>query len=77
MVRHIALIAAIVVSSSPVRYVRSGGDHNRCRADAERLCASIERGHGRILECLAGREGQAQRRLPKSGGESQKVTGLG
>ena len=58
MIRHIALIAAIVVSSVPsVTFAQEGG-HNRgaCRADAERLCAGIEHGHGRIIECLAGQK---------------------
>ena len=56
MVRRIALIAAIVVSSVPSVTFAQGGDHNRCRANPERLCAGVERGHGRILECLAGQK---------------------
>jgi hypothetical protein len=55
MARHVALIAAIVVSS--VTFAQEGG-HNRgaCRADAERLCAGVEHSHGRIIECLAGQK---------------------
>jgi hypothetical protein len=58
MVRQVALIAALVVSSAPsVTFAQEAG-HNRgaCRADAERLCAGVEHGHGRIIECLAGQK---------------------
>ena len=58
MVRHIALIAALIVSSVPSTTFAQEAGHNRgaCRADAERLCAGVEHGHGRIIECLAGQK---------------------
>jgi len=52
MTRHIALISAIALASfSSVAFAQEGQSHNRgaCRADAEKLCAGVEHGHGRIL----------------------------
>ena len=59
MTRHIALISAIALASfSSVAFAQKGQSHNRgaCRADAEKLCAGVEHGHGRILDCLAGQK---------------------
>ncbi len=60
MIRPIALIAVITVTafSSSALAQEEGHSHNRgaCRADAQRLCAGVERGGGRILDCLAGQK---------------------
>jgi len=59
MIRHIALISAIAFASfSSLALAQEGQSHNRgaCRADAERLCAGVEHGGGRILGCLAGQK---------------------
>ena len=57
MFRHIALIAAIAVVSFSSATLAQDGDrsHKRgaCRADAQRLCAGVERGSGKIFECLS------------------------
>ncbi len=59
MTRLVALIYAItVVSLSSVALAQPDQSHHRgaCRADAEKLCAGVERGGGRILNCLAGQK---------------------
>jgi hypothetical protein len=56
MVRRIALITAIVVSLVPSVTFAQGSGHNRCSADADRLCAGVERGQGRVIACLAGQK---------------------
>ncbi len=59
MKRYIALIAAIALASfSSVALAQEDQSHHRgaCRADAARLCAGVERGHGRVFECLAGQK---------------------
>jgi Cysteine rich repeat len=58
MTRDIALIAAIALASFPSVTLAQQGSHSRgaCRADAEKLCAGVEHGHGRILNCLAGQK---------------------
>jgi hypothetical protein len=59
MIRHITLLIAVALTCfSTAALAQEGQSHNRgaCRADAERLCAGIEHGHGRIHECLAGQK---------------------
>ena len=60
MIRPIALtiIIAVTAFSSLALAQQEGRSHNRgaCRADAERLCAGVERGGGRIVDCLAGQK---------------------
>jgi len=58
MTRSVALTAAIALASfSSVTLAQEGGPHRgACRADAERLCAGVERGGGRIFNCLAGQK---------------------
>ena len=55
MIRHIALIsAAVFVSFSSAALSQDAQPYRgACRADAEKLCAGIEHGGGRILNCLA------------------------
>ncbi len=55
MIRHIALIsAAVFVSFSSAAFAQDAQPHRgACRADAEKLCADIKHGGGRILNCLA------------------------
>ncbi len=55
MIRHIALTSAVVfVSLSSAAFAQDAQPHRgTCRADAEKLCAGIEHGGGRILNCLA------------------------
>jgi hypothetical protein len=56
MFRHIALIAAIAVVSFSSATLAQDGDRcqrrGACRADVQRLCAGVERGSGKIFECL-------------------------
>jgi hypothetical protein len=60
MIRPMALtiIIAVTAFSSLALAPQEGRSHNRgaCRADAERLCAGVERGGGRIVDCLAGQK---------------------
>jgi hypothetical protein len=60
MIRFIALTVIITVTafSSLALAQEEGRPHNRgaCRADAQRLCAGVEHGGGRILDCLAGQK---------------------
>lgn len=58
MIRPIALIVIITVTAfSSLAFAQEEGRHRgACRADAERLCAGVERGGGRILNCLAGQK---------------------
>jgi hypothetical protein len=57
MIRRLALIAIAFSAASPVVLAQ---DTNRprgaCREDIQKLCAGIERGSGRILDCLAGQK---------------------
>jgi hypothetical protein len=58
MMRYIALIA-IVLSSTSVTLAQDASQRPQrgaCRADAQRLCAGVERGGGRIIACLAGQK---------------------
>jgi hypothetical protein len=51
------LIAAITLAFlSSVALAQEGGHRGACRADAEKLCAGVERGGGRIINCLAGQK---------------------
>jgi hypothetical protein len=60
MIRPIALSVVLTMTalSSAAFAQDEGRSHNRgaCRADAERLCAGVQHGGGRILECLAGQK---------------------
>lgn len=58
MTRHTAVIVVIALGFLPSVTLAQQGGHNRgaCRADAEKLCAGIEHGHGRIFDCLAGQK---------------------
>jgi hypothetical protein len=57
MTRHIALIAVIVITSCSVAFAQDSQPRRGvCRADAEKLCAGVEHGGGRILNCLAGQK---------------------
>jgi len=59
MTRCIALITIALVSTSSVTLAQDAGQRPQrgaCRADAQRLCAGIERGGGRIFACLAGQK---------------------
>jgi Cysteine rich repeat len=58
MASRTALIATIAfVSLSSAAFAQDADrPHNRgaCRDDAQKLCAGVERGDGKIRECLAG-----------------------
>ncbi len=58
MIRAIALSVIVTVTAfSSLALAQEEGRHRgACRADAERLCAGVERGGGRILNCLAGQK---------------------
>jgi cysteine rich repeat protein len=58
MATRIALIATLACLSLASAAFAQDADrpHNRgaCRDDAQKLCAGVERGGGKIRECLAG-----------------------
>ncbi len=58
MIRPLVLTVIITVTAfSSFALAQDEGRHrDACRADAERLCAGVERGGGRILNCLAGQK---------------------
>jgi hypothetical protein len=58
MTRYIALIAVIAVTSCSASFAQDAQPPRRgvCHTDAEKLCAGIEHGGGRILNCLAGQK---------------------
>ena len=60
MVRHVTLIAAIVLASLTSATLAQDGDRSRnrgaCRDDVRKLCAEVERGGGHIRDCLAGQK---------------------
>jgi hypothetical protein len=57
MLRRVALIAiAFAAVSSAARAQDSDRPRGACREDVQKLCAGIERGSGRILDCLAGQK---------------------
>jgi hypothetical protein len=58
MIRPLVLIVIITVAAfSSFALAQEEGRHRgACRADAERLCPGVERGGGRILNCLAGQK---------------------
>ena len=41
---------------SSAALAQDGTHRGACRADAEKLCAGVEHGGGRILDCLAGQK---------------------
>ena len=53
-------VALIVTALAVVSLSALAQDSNRprgaCREDVQKLCAGIERGGGRILDCLAGQK---------------------
>jgi hypothetical protein len=59
MPRHVTILASVIlISFSSVTLAQDGGrSQNRgaCRADAQKLCAGINRsaGRGAVLDCLA------------------------
>ena len=59
MTRHVALAAVItLLSLSASAFAQDSQPSGRgaCRADADKLCAGVEHGHGRVLNCLAGQK---------------------
>jgi Cysteine rich repeat len=57
MMRRVALIAtALAMVSSVALAQESTRPRGACREDIQKLCAGIERGGGRIRECLAGQK---------------------
>jgi hypothetical protein len=57
MIRSIALIVFVVFASfSSMAFAQESGHRGACRGDAQRLCAGVEHGGGRILDCLAGQK---------------------
>ena len=57
MTRHVALVALIVTACCSAASAQDGQSHRgACRADAEKLCAGVEHGGGRIMSCLAGQK---------------------
>jgi Cysteine rich repeat len=53
MIRFAAPTIFIVLGLSSAPLAQEGTHRGACRADAQKLCAGIERGGGRILDCLA------------------------
>ena len=59
--RSVAMVLAIVGLSANVAWAAdkpSTGGRTACKADAEKLCSGVERGHGRIAACLKEHEAQ-------------------
>jgi hypothetical protein len=57
MIRRVALVTiAFAVASSVALAQDSNRPRGACREDVQKLCAGIERGSGRILDCLAGQK---------------------
>ena len=57
MIRRVALIPiAFAVASSVALAQDSNRPRGACREDIQKLCAGIERGSGRIQDCLAGQK---------------------
>jgi hypothetical protein len=55
--RSIALTVFITLGFlSSAALAQDGGHRGACRADAQKLCAGVEHGGGRILDCLAGQK---------------------
>jgi len=55
--RSIAPTVLIILGFlSSAALAQDGAHRGACRADAEKLCAGIEHGGGRILNCLAGQK---------------------
>jgi hypothetical protein len=72
MPRYLAILASgILVSFSSIALAQDGGrSQNRgaCRADAQKLCAGINRsaGRGAILDCLASQKDKLSDNCRKS-----------
>jgi hypothetical protein len=49
------VLSVFVALPSPA-LAQESGRHGACRADAQKLCAGVEHGGGRILDCLAGQK---------------------
>jgi hypothetical protein len=57
MLRSSALfILSVLFALSSAALAQEGGRHGACRADAQKLCAGVEHGGGRMLDCLAGQK---------------------
>jgi hypothetical protein len=55
--RSIALSVFVILGFlSSAAFAQDGGHRGACRADAQKLCAGIEHGGGRIMDCLAGQK---------------------
>lgn len=55
MLHRVALIAIVLaVFASPIQAQDAG--RGACRDDIKQLCAGVERGGGRIFDCLAGQK---------------------
>jgi hypothetical protein len=71
MLRHVAIVASVVLVSISTGALAQNGDRSQnrgaCRDDARKLCAGIGRsgGRGAVLDCLAGQK-------DKLSGESRK-----
>jgi Cysteine rich repeat len=50
------IVIVLMSLSSAALAQEGGGHHGACRADAQKLCAGVEHGGGRILDCLAGQK---------------------
>jgi hypothetical protein len=55
-VAFVAVITVLSLSSSAFAQDAQPPGRGACRADAEKLCAGVEHGHGRIRDCLAGQK---------------------
>jgi len=57
MILRVALIAIACATASSAGLAQdSTRPRGACREDVQKLCAGIERGGGRILDCLAGQK---------------------
>jgi hypothetical protein len=60
--RSVAVVLAIVGLSANVAFAAdppsNGSLRSACKADVEKLCSGVERGHGRIAACLKQNEAQ-------------------
>jgi hypothetical protein len=55
MLHRVALIAIVFATfASPIRAQDAG--RGACRDDIQKLCAGVERGGGRVFDCLAGQK---------------------
>ena len=62
MLRHVAIVASLVLLSISTVALAQNGDRSEnrgaCRDDARRLCPGVGRsgGRGAVLDCLAGQK---------------------